>query len=1054
MELRDELQRTLGTAYRLERELGGGGMSKVFVAEEVALSRKVVVKVLPPTLTGGVNIERFKREIQVAARLQHAHIVPVLTAGETNGLPYYTMPFVDGESLRGRLVRGGALPLTETISILRDVARALAYAHDHNVVHRDIKPDNVMLSGGSAVVSDFGIAKAITASRTHGDSSTLTQVGTSLGTPAYMAPEHAAADPASDHRVDLYAFGCVAYEMLAGLPPFVEKSPQQLLAAQMSKTPEPIAARRPDTPAALAELVMRCLEKDAELRPPSASEIARTLDTVTSGGTLDAMPSILLASPTMLRRALVAYAGAFITVALVAKAAIVVIGLPDWVYPGSLIVMALGLPVILFTGYVQRVARVALTSTPTYTPGGTPSMQGHGTMASMAMKASPHMSWRRTTIAGAVAVGAFALLVAVFMGMRALGVGPAASLLSSGKLTASDQILVADFKTGGADSALSGVLAEAMRSSLSKSRRVRITQASAVAAGLQRMGRPMDSRLELPLAQELAQRDGLKAIVAGELTAVSGGYLVTVKLLAAASGDVLASLQESADGATALIPTMDRLGRRLRDKIGESLRDVHATAPLARVGTGSLEALRKFTEGARANDAEGDWQKAVKLLNEAIALDSSFAMAYRKLSLAYGNMGDFQQARQVIDRAFALRDRVPEAERLAMLAVYYASGSHPDRAKVISSYEELFARYPEWLAIISSDLLADYLEGRREYARAESLRVQMFELAPDERGNYLDIVRVQVALGKTDAAMASIARARARTPSPGDVDGQQSGVWYAAGNIDSAKAVRLRQAAGKGGSAANAKDRLAVFALRAGKLGEWSKQLTELYPRQPALENPFAAFVAARVLRRPDEARRRMAAFIARTATPSPALGRILMEAVWFGSVGDTARARARLAQFDAAADSIGARIRAPTRHLVLAWLAFHAGRSIEAVAEFRAADMQPDGPATSCAVCADPNIGLAFDQANMPDSALAVFEHFVNTPSWGRLDIDALNLPWILRRVGELHEARGEVAKAADYYRKFVDIWKDADPELQPQVSQVRDRLRRMADIEPRSRP
>ena len=196
MDLREQLQRTLGSAYQLERELGGGGMSQVFVAEETAFGRKVVVKVLPPDRTGDVNIDRFKREIQVAARLQHAHIVPVLTAGETNGLPYYTMPFVEGESLRARLAKNGALSTSETVNILRDVARALAYAHERGVVHRDIKPDNVMVSGGSAVVTDFGIAKAISASRNDSPDATLTQVGTSIGTPTYMAPEQAAGDPA------------------------------------------------------------------------------------------------------------------------------------------------------------------------------------------------------------------------------------------------------------------------------------------------------------------------------------------------------------------------------------------------------------------------------------------------------------------------------------------------------------------------------------------------------------------------------------------------------------------------------------------------------------------------------------------------------------------------------------------------------------------------------------------------------------------------------------------------------------------------------------------
>src|SRR2546430_5384908 len=216
-------------------------MSRVFVATDTALRRAVVVKVLPPELVAGLNVERFRREILLAAGLQHAHIVPVLAAGETNGRPWFTMPFVDGESLRERVARG-ALPITETLNILRDVARALAYAHSRGVVHRDIKPDNVLISGGSAVVTDFGIAKALSASRTaENPGSTrggaLTQLGTSIGTPAYMAPEQAAADPSTDARADIYSFGCMAYELLARRPPFVDRTPQKLLAAQMAQPP-------------------------------------------------------------------------------------------------------------------------------------------------------------------------------------------------------------------------------------------------------------------------------------------------------------------------------------------------------------------------------------------------------------------------------------------------------------------------------------------------------------------------------------------------------------------------------------------------------------------------------------------------------------------------------------------------------------------------------------------------------------------------------------------------------------------------------------------------
>jgi eukaryotic-like serine/threonine-protein kinase len=298
MELRDQLQSTLGTTYSIERELAGGGMSRVFAATEVALGRTVVIKVLPADMAGQVSIDRFKREISLAARLQHAHIVPLLNAGESGGLPYFTMPFIEGESLRVRIARHGELPLNDAVRMLREVASALAYAHERGIVHRDIKPDNVLLSGGAAMVTDFGVAKALSAS-SNAEEGKVTSLGVALGTPAYMAPEQATADPAVDHRADIYAFGALAYEILSGQPPFVGRSPQALLAAHITETPESIAKRRPNIPPALAALVMRCLEKRAADRPQSATEIVHTLDDITtpSGGTAPLAAATTVAPP-------------------------------------------------------------------------------------------------------------------------------------------------------------------------------------------------------------------------------------------------------------------------------------------------------------------------------------------------------------------------------------------------------------------------------------------------------------------------------------------------------------------------------------------------------------------------------------------------------------------------------------------------------------------------------------------------------------------------------------------------------------------------------------
>jgi eukaryotic-like serine/threonine-protein kinase len=284
------LKAALADRYRIESELGQGGMATVYLADDLRHHRKVAIKVLRPDLTESAGTARFLREIDLVSPLQHPHIVPLLESGSAAGALYFVMPLVEGESLRQRLARVTRLPVAETIRILVDVADALAYAHARGVVHRDIKPDNILLSGRHALVTDFGVAKAIAVSQAGdgpaGAAPLPVTVGVALGTPAYMAPEQATADPSVDQRADLYALGIIGYEMLAGRPPFSGRSPQEVLAAQILDEPEPLLSLRPDTPPLLATIIERCLAKRREERWPTAEALLAQLEPLAapSGG--------------------------------------------------------------------------------------------------------------------------------------------------------------------------------------------------------------------------------------------------------------------------------------------------------------------------------------------------------------------------------------------------------------------------------------------------------------------------------------------------------------------------------------------------------------------------------------------------------------------------------------------------------------------------------------------------------------------------------------------------------------------------------------------------
>ena len=1048
---RDQLQAALGDTYEIDRELGGGGMSRVFVATETALGRKVVIKVLPPEMTEGISVDRFKREIGLAARLQHPHIVPVHTAGEANGLPYFTMPFVDGHSLRERVAKGGALPMTDVIGFMRDVAKALAYAHDQGVVHRDIKPDNVLLTGGSAVVTDFGVAKALSASKTQAPGGTLTQVGTSLGTPAYMAPEQAAADPDTDHRADIYAFGVMSYEMLAGRPPFHGRTPQKLLAAHMGERPDPIETIRADVPPLLAELVMRCLEKDPDRRPQLAIELVKVLENVTSGGGYPAMPAVLLGGQRRLGTVLPVYLAAAVGVAIVARAAVIALGLPDWVFPGALIVMALGLPAILFTAFVHRGTHRALTQA-ALTPRGSPTRQS--TMTRIAVKASPWVSWKRTYTGGAAALGIFAALVALFMIMRGAGIGPVGSLLASGKLTERDQLLVTDFRGGGADSSLSAIVAEAIRTDLSQSSVVTVVPPSSVAQALVRMRRDRNSRVDLTVAREIAAREGIKAIVDGAVTPLAGGYVVSVRLVDAATGDGLASFRETIDGPGELLPTLDRLSGNLRGKIGESLKKVRANPPLERVTTASLDALRKYAEGVRAFDVEGDNLKAAALFREAVAIDTAFGMAYRKMGAALGNAGMPAASRDsAYEAAYRHRARMTDVERYLTIGSYFAQGEHTDRKLAVEAYEALLRI--DSLNPSAINNLGRQLSERREFARAEALLRRGVSSNSVRATMISNLVNVQLAQGKFAAAESASVKGLRLFPANASLRLDAFMIPTARKQFDAAalKASEMLANDTDVTNRSNAAFWLSQIALAKGRGEDGLRYVGTLLsideargiPTPPLVRPLDSAFVEIWHWEQPARALQRLDAALAMTDVEKLPLDqrRYFAVADAYSQGGRPDRARAVLARYQnaVAIDTAAGRRSAPYYRMTLGELALAEGRATDAIREFRLGDRYPDGPRDMCVGCTLEPLARAFDAAAMPDSAIAMYERYVATPAsyvWP----DTYGLARAHLRLGELYETKRNVPKAVAHYRRFVDLWKNADPPLQPKVAQARARL------------
>jgi eukaryotic-like serine/threonine-protein kinase len=998
----------------VEREIEGGGMSRVFVATDPH-DRRIVIKVLAPELSVGLARERFQREVRVAARLQHPHVVPLLASGEVAGLPFFTMPFVEGESLRQRLTRERELPVDQVIALLSDVADALAYAHERGVVHRDIKPENLLLTGGHAQVADFGIAKAIRTATDPGGGG-LTSTGVALGTPGYMAPEQGAGDPLSDHRVDIYAFGVVAYEMLAGDPPFGHRSPVALMAAHAMERPPDVTSRRSAVPAGLSALVMRCLAKVPADRPQSAQELRDALEAVRSSVAREQAGRNSPAgtgSMGLATRLLALVSG----VALLTLGLQRVVGIPDWALPAALIIAMVIAP---GAGWLhqRQLLRAA-----------------HGEHLPSGERRT--RAWRRVVHVAAVALGLLVVVSGGYLISRTTGIGPAGTLLSTGRMLATDRVVVTDLDAGASDSLTARALSEALRTELSETGLVEVVTRTELDQTLARMELPVNQWIDAALGRQVALRARAKAVLSGGMTAVGSGFLVTLRL-ASVQGEELVAVTERASTADDLISAVGRATRELRNRIGESLRTLQSARPLEDVTTRSMRALELFTQAQdlsrRLRVDQND--QTIALLEQAVQVDSTFAMAHRRLGIALRNVGRYTEALRSLRLAERHSDRASDVERLTAAATlaevlhdYPTSTAHAEQVLRLQPgnewvYSELNRNYNMLGRTAEAESVAALFSRRfgRTFSTASSLLYQGRSGEAIERSRAL-LTRAEEADDTVEARARRTDVVRA---------------FAAAGGFDSAASVFADKPPSQ---AYHTYANLALGRL----LRTW--QIAGTNPGVPGSTVPFrwrAIAAAAIIGGTPERYLAQARAAVTDSAWLDGAVSDRDVEPIMSLAIaGDPSQAGRLLQEIEAAAP---ADVRIARRHqfaLARGVVALAAGRPTEAITALRSAERDAlHGFTAYCKVCAFPWMSRAYEAMGATDSAIAVAERFLDSPDafrqWADAQWRAPTLEWLGRRYME----RGDTAKAVRALMAFIEQWKGADPELQPRVADARRKL------------
>jgi len=649
---------------------------------------------------------------------------------------------------------------------------------------------------------------------------------------------------------------------------------------------------------------------------------------------------------------------------------------------------------------------------------------------------------------GAVAVGAFAALVLAFMVMRALGIGPAGSLIGKGTFGAKETIVVADFKSPASDSSLGVTAAEALRTDLAQSTSLRVLTRAAVGEVLRLMQKPPESQVPFALAREVASREGAKAVLDGEISQIGGTYVIAARLVGALDGAELAQFRRTANNQNQIVEALGALSKDIRSKVGESLRNVRESNPLERVTTSSLPALKKYVEGLELISVTGDNAAGRVALEEAVALDSTFAMAWRRISASYSGLGGgAAQQQHAISQAFKFRDHLSEDERLLTEAGYYDWGPAPDRERSIAAYESLIQRDSTTPAALNN--VAILYMSKHDFARAEE-RLRRATYVPHPFGGaFSNLLDAQLSQKKWVAADSMIARFKKTIPAHSDIPLDEARLLIAHGQYQGADSL-LRKALPsiksddvRGFSAAF----LAFDQLIQGRVHEserWEAQSVVHAASTPAgsadrlAVSLDSAWNQAYYRNDANAAR----AIIKRTLARDPIESLAPADRPWLALLAiaevmhDGAEARGYAASLERDLPTSKMATIVGFKDAVHGAVAMAENRPKDAIPLFETAYKGDVGRWDT-----GPLLAQVFDQTNQPDSAIVEFEKYVTAPDvW--LNASRNYLAGSYKRLGELYEAKGNASKAIENYQKFVDLWKDADPELQPTVRTAKARL------------